>query len=118
MYTKHKKLKIRLSSVLLVILVGMSGFAAAENTGLNSGDNWKTGAQIYAQICAYCHEGQVAPLIRNRDLPKDYIRSVVRHGNRAMPSFRLSEIDDASLLKLADYVSSKNSQFPAEGNAP
>jgi len=29
----------------------------------------------------------------------------VRHGSRAMPAFRASEIDDQSLEKLAEYVS-------------
>jgi mono/diheme cytochrome c family protein len=72
---------------------------------------WKNGAEVYDKICAYCHEPhvgtQVAPKIRGRDLPPAYIHTVVRNGNRAMPSFRASEIDDASLAKLAKYISGK-----------
>jgi len=30
---------------------------------------------------------------------------VVRNGNRAMPAFRASEIDDESLKKVAEYIS-------------
>jgi hypothetical protein len=47
----------------------------------------------------------VGPVIRGRDLPPAYIRSIVRGGLRAMPSFRPSEIDDGSLEKLAEYIS-------------
>ncbi|MBX9918006.1 MAG: cytochrome c, partial [Nitrosomonas sp.] len=71
---------------------------------------WKDGAEIYAKICAYCHEAQVGPHIRNRNLPAAYIRAVVRNGNRAMPAFRPSEIDDESLIKLADFISKKEAQ--------
>lgn len=68
---------------------------------------WKDGAEIYAKICAYCHETQVGPPIRNRALPPEYIRMVVRNGKQAMPAFRASEIDDESLARLADFISRK-----------
>jgi mono/diheme cytochrome c family protein len=70
-----------------------------------AGFAWKDGAQVYAKVCGYCHEAQVGPTIRGRALPALYIRSVVRNGLRAMPAFRATEIDDASLEKLADYIS-------------
>ena len=69
---------------------------------------WKDGAEIYAKTCAYCHETDVGPSIRNRELPIEYIRIIVRNGSRAMPAFRLSEIGDESLVKLADFLSKKN----------
>ncbi len=75
------------------------------------GFKWKDGAEVYGKVCGYCHEPhagtQVGPKIRGRELPPAYIRAIVRNGNRAMPSFRASEIDDASLAKLAEYVSGK-----------
>jgi mono/diheme cytochrome c family protein len=71
-----------------------------------SGVKWKNGAEVYAKICGYCHEdGKVGPRILNRQLPPAYIRAVVRNGNRAMPSFRFSEIDEESLARLAEYIS-------------
>jgi mono/diheme cytochrome c family protein len=66
---------------------------------------WKNGSEVYAKVCAYCHEQGVGPTIRGRKLPPAYTRTVVRNGNRAMPSFRPAEIDDESLAKLADYIS-------------
>lgn len=66
---------------------------------------WKDGREVYAKVCGYCHEQGVGPAIRGRALPPVYIRTIVRNGNRAMPSFRASEIDDESLAKLAEYIS-------------
>jgi mono/diheme cytochrome c family protein len=66
---------------------------------------WKDGREVYAKVCAYCHEQGVGPAIRGRALPPAYIRAIVRNGNRAMPSFRAAEIDDESLAKLAEYIS-------------
>lgn len=66
---------------------------------------WKDGAEVYAKVCAFCHEAKVGPTIRGRGLDPNYIRFVVRHGNRAMPAFRAAEIDDESLAKVAEYVS-------------
>ncbi|MCC7091602.1 MAG: cytochrome c [Nitrosomonas sp.] len=95
---------------MLVILFAASNAWSAPDEKNSLGFAWKDGAEIYAKICAYCHEAQVGPKIRNRDLPAAYIRAVVRNGNRAMPAFRPSEIDDESLIKLADFISKKEAQ--------
>lgn len=66
---------------------------------------WSDGPEVYAKVCGYCHEQGVGPVIRGRALPPVYIRNVVRNGSRAMPSFRIAEIDDEALTKLAEYIS-------------
>ena len=66
---------------------------------------WKDGAEVYAKLCSFCHETKIGPAIRGRGLDPLYIGFTVRHGNRAMPAFRQSEIDDESLQKVAEYVS-------------
>ena len=78
---------------------------AAPPEARSEGFVWKDGAEVYAKVCGYCHDAQVGPQIRGRSLPAAYIRSIVRNGNRAMPAFRSSEIDDESLAKLAEYIS-------------
>ncbi|MCG7757325.1 MAG: cytochrome c [Nitrosomonas sp.] len=109
--------EIKLRSVAIVFCFMFATTFAAINNAWSAQDEknnpwfaWKDGAEIYAKICAYCHEAQVGPQIRNRDLPAAYIRAVVRNGNRAMPAFRPSEIDDESLVKLADFISKKEAQ--------
>ena len=66
---------------------------------------WKDGAEVYTKVCALCHETKVGPVLRGRDLDPTYIQLIVRHGSRAMPAFRSSEIDDQILEKLAEYIS-------------
>jgi len=91
--------------MLVIFFPAINHAWSAQEEKLSAGFAWKDGAEIYAKICAYCHETQVGPSIRNRELPINYIRTIVRNGNRAMPAFRSSEIDDESLTKLSDFIS-------------
>ncbi|SFN11529.1 c-type cytochrome [Nitrosomonas communis] len=96
--------------MFVVIFAAISSAWSAQEEKLSTGLAWKDGGEIYTKICAYCHEADVGPPIRNRALPTAYIRTIVRNGNRAMPAFRASKIDDESLAKLADFISQKESQ--------
>lgn len=89
---------------IATVIVASSVWAAPQEVPAR-GFIWKDGAEVYAKVCGYCHDAQVGPQIRGRDLPAAYIRTVVRNGNRAMPAFRPSEIDDESLAQLAEYIS-------------
>lgn len=73
----------------------------------DSSGKWQSGQETYDKVCGYCHETNVGPVIRGRDLPEEYIRLMVRNGNRAMPSFRATEIDDQALAEVAQLVSGK-----------
>ena len=61
--------------------------------------------RTYAKVCGFCHDKGVGPAILGRELPVAYIENVVRHGFRAMPSFRSTEIDNAALARVARWVS-------------
>ena len=95
---------LMLAITIAIVITANSAWAAPQDVPIR-GFVWKDGAEIYAKVCGYCHEAQVGPQIRGRDLPAAYIHAVVRNGNRAMPAFRPSEIDDESLAKLAEYIS-------------
>ena len=80
------------------------------------------GAESFVRHCAACHApGRSHPgtlqlemdrgldkayLLARKDLIPDYVKIVVRNGYRSMPPFRISEIGDAELSRLAAYVSS------------
>jgi hypothetical protein len=49
-------------------------------------------------------------VITGRNLPAIAYVTIARNGNRAMPAFRLSDIDDATLQQLADYLASTPAQ--------
>jgi mono/diheme cytochrome c family protein len=93
--------------IAVAVAVGIvaSTAGAAPKQTPEPGFVWKDGAEVYAKVCAFCHEAKVGPTIRGRGLDPAYVTFIVRHGNRAMPSFRAAEIDDESLAKVAEYVS-------------
>ena len=66
---------------------------------------WRDGGEVYEKVCRYCHEANVGPVLKGRALPAEYIQRVVRQGNRAMPAFRSSEIDDSTLADVARRIS-------------
>ena len=77
-------------------------------------------AMIYGKWCSDCHsrpsgpgsialrrkyQGAVPAILEQRtDLTPDYVRYAVRKGVSFMPSFRKTEISDAELTLLADYL--------------
>ena len=76
--------------------------------------------RTYAKVCGFCHDKGVGPAILGRELPVAYIENVVRHGFRAMPSFRSTEIDNAAPASAARWVSQSpaTSTSPANASAP
>ena len=80
-----------------------------------------TGKEVFDRHCVHCHgpgneatgtlqlartRGQDKALLTERnDLPAVYIQYVVRHGLRAMPAFVPSDLTDAQLQALTDYLS-------------
>lgn len=51
------------------------------------------------------YQGAVPAMLDQRtDLTPDYVRAVIRSGISFMPSFRKTEISDAELAQLADYL--------------
>lgn len=80
--------------------------AVLATTATADGDGvWKNGENVYAKVCGHCHEKNVGPQIKGRQLPTPYITAVVRNGFRAMPAFPASFIDDNALQQVADYIS-------------
>ena len=80
-------------------------FVAVGNAQADSSGKWQSSQEVYNKVCAYCHEANVAPVLTGRNLIPLYIQVIVRNGNRAMPSFRESEISDATLAGVIKLVS-------------
>jgi len=83
------------------LVVGAGAMLGAAGAGAGQ---WRDGAQVYEKVCRHCHEANVGPVIKGRSLPVEYIERVVRFGNRAMPAFRPSEIDDGALADVARLI--------------
>lgn len=81
------------------------------------------GGKIFDKWCGDCHspasgpgslalqrkyQGTLPAVLEQRsDLHPDYVQLVVRHGVSFMPSFRKTEISDAELTLLADYLAKR-----------
>jgi mono/diheme cytochrome c family protein len=96
-------------TALVVVGLPAAAASAAPQQPAEQGFAWKDGAEVYTKVCALCHDTNVGPVLRGRDLDPLYIKLMVRNGSRAMPAFRASEIDDQLLEKLAEYVSKTGS---------
>lgn len=88
------------NTCLALPLILLATTAAADGDGV-----WKSGENVYAKVCGHCHEAQVGPQLKGRQLPPPYISAVVRNGFRAMPAFPASFIDDKALQQVAEYLS-------------
>lgn len=92
-------------SPIPLFLVAASALLAATGANADTSGKWQNGQEVYDKVCGYCHETNVGPVITGRNLPPDYIMYVVRNGNRAMPAFRDSEINDSKLAEVVKLVS-------------
>ncbi len=104
----------RVAIVMLSILPLAVGVSAAQ-----AGDAAR-GQQVFDTRCVFCHgEGlghpawqllalkkgkDKAEIVGRSDLTPAYIKQVVRNGYIEMPPFRASEISNADLDALADYI--------------
>lgn len=102
--------RIMVAGVVLPLALLASATHAQEES------QWESGEQVYESVCGHCHapEVGVGPVLAGRGLPEVYLRAIVRNGFNAMPAFPASHIDDESIAKVAEYLSS----LPAPADQP
>ncbi len=94
----------RRSGPVAALLGAMTMVLAASGAQADGSGKWTSGKEIYEKVCGYCHEPRTGLGPNIKGLHPLYVRDRVRHGFRAMPPFRQSEIDDQSLAKLTEYL--------------
>jgi len=98
-------MSMRTQSRQLVALCGYLILAlGASNAMADAKGQWQDGKEAYEKICGYCHDKGVGPRIRGLGIRTEDIVKTVRSGAKAMPAFRQTEIDDATLSKVAAYI--------------
>lgn len=89
-----------LPGIALAMLLSLA-FCSAQAQG--EGEVSK-GQRFYEKVCAKCHEAGIGPVLLGRGLPEAVFLTIPRSGFRAMPAFRISDIDDETLHSLATYL--------------
>lgn len=64
------------------------------------------GQAFFEKICAKCHETGIGPVLTGRGLPEATYIVTARMGLNGMPAFRITDIDDQTLIDLARYLAS------------
>ena len=105
--------KMTLNAPAAALAVGLLSCGAATDALAQAAGQWKDAQHVYAKVCSNCHETGVGPVIKGRGLESDYYQHVVRHGLRAMPAFRPTDVDDAALRQVAEMLAAS----PAPGAA-
>ncbi len=98
----------------------VAGLAALFTATVPSFGTELTGKEVFDHYCVHCHgpgnegagtlqlartRGEDKALLTERtDLRPEYIQYIVRHGLKAMPAFVPSDLTDAQLEALADYL--------------
>lgn len=109
--TNAKALRAGLPALMLSAALAAPSPADAQVAG-----QWQDEQQVYEKICGNCHDTGIGPVIKGRELPPEYYVHTVRHGLRAMPPFRPTDIDDAMLQRLAETLSRSKLAANQEGS--
>ena len=100
----------------------MPGFAAEPTAALTP--RQEQGRKLFNGSCVYCHGPNVwgtftlgrrlgadhALLEQRADLVAPYVKNVVRVGMGSMPPFRRTELSDADVDAIVDYLTRANPQ--------
>jgi|GEM_PF-1928163 len=112
----------------LALLAALAAFAATSASAQALTDSQAKGKALFDGTCVYCHgpQGHATGLLRRRLGDKDallaertnltgpYIHIAVRRGVMSMPTYRRSELSDADLAAITDYLTRLN---PPAGSA-
>ena len=100
----YPKLSFTRSLCISISVISLVLFSSVSYA--NAAGQWRDGMHVYEKVCSYCHDIGVGPVLKSTEKPVEYIQYIVRNGFRAMPAFRASEINDAELKLLADFIKS------------
>lgn len=99
-------------ATLALLWIGHTTTAVAQEPA-----NIGKGRQYFEKVCAKCHETGVGPVLKGRDLPEATYIIIARLGRNAMPAFRITDIDDDTLIAVAKYLAS-TPKHPEPGATP
>jgi mono/diheme cytochrome c family protein len=94
--------------MVVALLVLVSSTAAAQSAG-----EWQGPEHIWRAVCSYCHGAGVGLQLLGAKLPASVIVEITRNGLKQMPAFAPTQISDAELAALAEWISRSEPPPPA-----
>jgi len=91
------------------LLLLASPLAAAQSAG-----QWQGPEHIWRAICSYCHATGVGVQLLGTRVPAAIIAEITRKGVNQMPGFAPSQISDAELAALAEWITRASPPEPAK----
>jgi (+)-pinoresinol hydroxylase len=112
---------VAIAALASVLVLGGPHAIAAEPTAALTARQ-EQGRKLYNGTCVYCHGPNVwgtftlerrlgedhALLEQRTDLVAPYVKTVVRAGLGSMPAFRRTELSDADVDAIVDYLTRSN----------
>jgi mono/diheme cytochrome c family protein len=109
-------------SLIAVLVLAAVDTAAAAEPGPTLTPRQEQGRKLYNGSCIYCHGPNVwgtftlarrlgadhALLEQRTDLVGPYVKTVIRAGLGSMPAFRRTELTDADVDAIVDYLTRAN----------
>jgi mono/diheme cytochrome c family protein len=104
---------------VMLMMIGVSALCALATPAAGAE---MTGKEVFDHYCVQCHGPGIAPgtvqlgrtrgkgkalLTERSDLAADYIQYIVRHGLKSMPPYAPSDLTDARLAALAEFLTKK-----------
>lgn len=102
----------RIGGILRGGAFGLLALGAMADASAQAAGEWRGPEHMYRSICRYCHDTGVSPVLQGRQLPVEYIVDRVRKGFGAMPAFKPSELSDADLDALAQWLAGNPTPAP------
>jgi mono/diheme cytochrome c family protein len=91
---------------LAALAIALLATAAAR---AQSAGEWRSSRELWRETCGYCHNDRVARELRGTGISARLLISAVRSGPGGMPSFAPSEVSDAELEQLAEWIAAQPS---------
>jgi len=105
------------AAVVLALLV--PGLLLCLPAHAQSVGEWRNSEQLWRSTCAYCHDGRLASQLLGARLTAQAVLAAARAGPNSMPSFSASQVSDAELRALADWMSrQKKPATDDDGRSP
>ncbi|HTT02575.1 MAG TPA: cytochrome c [Steroidobacteraceae bacterium] len=105
------------SRLLVYAALGVA-LLPCEHAWAQAAGEWRNSEQLWRSTCAYCHDGHVASQLLGERLTAQAVLGAARGAAQPMPSFTPSQVSDAELRALTDWIAHQKKPPADDQRAP